>query len=137
MKPNDKICIRRDGTPMPEEERRYKEAVFARIQQDLREAFRKKELENQAKLIEAREKAGKPKLQATILEFPANRERWEAQVNEQRRAQGLPSLETARQIRKGMEVAPAPVGKVVSEWDPMKKFGEGCHRGPDDSDNNL
>jgi hypothetical protein len=43
-------------------------------------------------------------------------------INEQRREQGLPSLEMARQIRKGMEVAPAPQGKVLSNHDPIKLF---------------
>jgi hypothetical protein len=43
-------------------------------------------------------------------------------INEQRRAVGLPSLETARQIRKGLEVAPAPQGSVLSNHDPIKLF---------------
>src|SRR6478735_3169857 len=30
-------------------------------------------------------------------------------INEQRREQGLPSLETARQMRQSLEVVPAPV----------------------------
>jgi hypothetical protein len=58
-------------------------------------------------------------------------------LNEQRRQQGLPSLEMARQMRNSLEVVPAPAKKVVSEYDPMKKFGEGCHRGPLDSDSDL
>src|SRR6476646_9031288 len=71
MSNNDpKPCIRRDGTPMSEEERLYKEAVFARIKQDLYEGLRKKQLEDQAELIEAEAKAAKPKVEATVLEFP-------------------------------------------------------------------
>ena len=43
-------------------------------------------------------------------------------INEQRREQGLPSLETARQIRRGMGIGPAPQGKVLSNHDPIKLF---------------
>jgi len=54
MKPTDK-AIRRDGTPMSDEERKFKEAAFARIQQ---EALRKKMV------------APKPKLEGKVLGFP-------------------------------------------------------------------
>jgi hypothetical protein len=43
-------------------------------------------------------------------------------INEQRRQQGLPSLEIARQMRAGLEVAPAPEGTVLSNHDPIKLF---------------
>jgi hypothetical protein len=75
---------------------------------------------------------------AKILEFPPklseqelfrrkqvleqDRERLEAQIDAQRSAAGLPSLETARQIRKGLEVASASQGKVLSNHDPVKLF---------------
>jgi hypothetical protein len=78
------------------------------------------------------------KRKAKVLEFPPklseqeplrrqriieqDRERLEAQINEQRRAVGLPSLEAARQLRQGLEVASAPQGKVPSNHDPIKLF---------------
>jgi hypothetical protein len=78
----------------------------------------------------------KPK--AEVLEFPPkleeqelfrrkqvleqDKERLEAQIDAQRSAIGLPSLETARQIRKGLEVARASEGRVLSNHDPVKLF---------------
>ena len=53
-------AIRRDGTPMGEEERRYKEAAFARIKQQIRE-----------KLFPEEHKS------AEIVEFPAKLSEWE------------------------------------------------------------
>jgi hypothetical protein len=49
-------------------------------------------------------------------------------INEQRREQGLPSLETARQYRASLEIAPAPQGKVLSNHDPIKLFEDEIER---------
>jgi hypothetical protein len=43
-------------------------------------------------------------------------------INEQRREQGLPSLETARQYRASLEAMEAPEGKVLGNHDPIKLF---------------
>jgi hypothetical protein len=51
-----------------------------------------------------------------------DRNRLEERINEQRRETGLPSLENARQMRKGMEFAQATQGKVLSNHDPIKLF---------------
>jgi hypothetical protein len=46
---------------------RRKQEAFAQIRRDLREGLRKKQLEDRAKAISP----PKPKLEATVLEFPA------------------------------------------------------------------
>jgi hypothetical protein len=46
----------------------------------------------------------------------------EAQIDEQRREAGLPSLANARQMRKGLEFAQPSVGKVLGNHDPIKLF---------------
>jgi hypothetical protein len=108
MSNNDpKPCIRRDGTPMSEEERLYKEAVFARIKQDLYEGLRKKD-----------EKAAKPKVEATVLEFP-------------------PKLSEQELIRR-QQIIDQTWERVVEQRRELERLAErSCHRGPGDSDWNL
>jgi hypothetical protein len=110
-----------------------------------------------ADLYKRREEELRSRPKAKVLEFPPklseqeplrrqqiieqDRERLEAQINEQRLAAGLPSLETARQERKNLENAAEPVTKA-SGYDPVRKFqketmSERCHRGPLDSDHDL
>jgi hypothetical protein len=115
MKPNNRVCIWRDGTPMTDEERKFMEAANARIQRDLREGFRKKRLEDQAKLLEAEAKAAKPKLEATVLEFPAKLSEWE--------------------LLRRQQVIDQTWERVVEQRRELERMA--YHRDPEDSDWNL
>jgi hypothetical protein len=108
------VCIRRDGTPMSDEERRFKEAAFARIKQELREALRKKTLEDRANAMPP----PKPKLEGKVLEFP-------------------PKLSEHELLRRQMVIDQA-WERVLEERRELERMAErSCHRGPGDSDWNL
>ena|SRR6516164_1699763 len=113
MKPTNG-CIRRDGTPMSDEERRFKEAAFARIQQQLREALSKKMMEDRADAVPP----PRPKLEGKVLEFP-------------------PKLSEHELLRRQMVIDQA-WERVLEERRELERIAErSCHRGPGDSDWNL
>jgi len=103
-----RIAIRRDGTPMSEEERRYKEAVFARIKEDMWESFYQKFPWERPK----------PKPDATVLEFP-------------------PKLSEQELIRRQQIIDQAWERMVEQRRELERLSAQSCHRGPQDSDWNL
>jgi len=115
MKRMDKgVAIRRDGTPMSDEERKFKEAAFALISQELREAVRKKMLDNKANAVPA----PKPTLEGKVLEFP-------------------PKLSEHELMRRQLILDQAWERLLEQRHELERLLERSCHRGPLDSDWNL
>ena len=97
-----------------------KREVFAKIQQDLREAGRKKRLEDAAKKLEAeaRAKARKGDVEAKVLEFP-------------------PKLSEQELMRRQMIIDQAWERVLEQRRELDEERARSCHRGPGDSDWNL
>jgi hypothetical protein len=90
-----------------------REEAFSRICRELREGLRKKQLEDRARAIPP----PKPKLEATVLEFPLK-------LSEQ-------ALRRQRIIDQAWE-------RVLEERRRVEEVeARSCHRGPFDSDSNL
>jgi hypothetical protein len=99
---------------MSDEERKFKEAAFASIRQELREAVRKKALVDRANAAPP----PKPKLEGKVLEFP-------------------PKLSDQELLRRQMVIDQA-WERVLEERRELERLAErSCHRGPLDSDWNL
>jgi hypothetical protein len=93
---------------------RKKQEAFAQIRRDLREGLRKKQLEDQAKAIPP----PKPKLEATVLEFP-------------------PKLSDQELIRR-QQIIDQAWERVLEERRRLEEVAaRSCHRGSSDSDWNL
>jgi hypothetical protein len=93
---------------------RRKQEAFAQIRRDLREGLRKKQLEDRAKAIPP----PKPKLEATVLEFP-------------------PKLSEQQLIRR-QQIIDQAWERVLEERRELERVAaRSCHRGPCDSDWNL
>jgi hypothetical protein len=91
-----------------------REEAFSRICRDLREGLRKKQLEDRAKAIPP----PKPKVEATILEFP-------------------PKLSEQQLIRR-QQIIDQAWERVLEERRRVEDVAaRSCHRGPCDSDWNL
>ena len=141
MKP-ERQAIRRDGTPMSEEERKFLEAAFERIKRQLFSGRKP------AKVVQFPAKLSEQEM-LQLVEQDTERligykERLEEQINERRRAQGLPSLRAARAMRNAEteQYRHWREPEKVTKHDPIEQFekemaGKRCHRGPLDSDSNL
>jgi hypothetical protein len=91
-----------------------KQEAFAQIRRDLREGLRKKQLEDRARAIPP----PKPKVEATILEFP-------------------PKLSEQQLIRRQQLIDQA-WERVLEERRRLEEVAaRSCHRGPLDSDYDL
>jgi hypothetical protein len=91
-----------------------REEAFSRICRDLREGLRKKQLEDRARAIPP----PKPKLEATVLEFP-------------------PKLSEQELIRR-QQIIDQAWERVLEERLRLEEVAaRSCHRGPCDSDYNL
>ena len=97
-----------------DEERKFKEEAFARIRQDLREGLRKKLLEDRARTIPP----PKPKVEATVLEFP-------------------PRLSEQELIRRQLIIDQAWERVLEQRRELERQAVRSCHSGPFDSDYNL
>jgi hypothetical protein len=93
---------------------RRRQEAFAQICRDLREGLRKKQLEDRAKAIPP----PKPKLEATVLEFP-------------------PKLSEQQLIRR-QQIIDQARERVLEERRRVEEVAaRSCHRGPSDSDHDL
>jgi hypothetical protein len=90
---------------------RRKQEAFAQIRRDLREGLRKKQLEDRAKAIPP----PKPKLEATVLEFP-------------------PRLSEQELIRRQQIIDQAWERVLEKRRELERLAARSCHRGPFDSD---
>ncbi len=91
-----------------------REEAFSRIRRNLREGLRKKQLEDRARAIPP----PKPKLEATILEFP-------------------PKLSEQELIRR-QQMLDQAWERLLEEQRYLEELERGyCHRGPLDSDYDL
>jgi hypothetical protein len=93
---------------------RRKDEAFSRICRDLREGLRKKQLEDRAKAVPP----PKPKLEATVLEFP-------------------PKLSEQALIRRQRILDQAWERVLEARRRVEEVAARSCHRGPFDSDYNL
>ena len=99
---------------MSDEERKFKEAAFARISRELREAVRKKMMEDRANAVPP----PKPKPEARVLQFP-------------------PKLSEQELMRRQVIIDQA-WERLLEERRRLDEMAErSCHRGPYDSDWNL
>jgi len=93
---------------------RRKQEAFAQIRRELREGLRKKQLEDRAKAIPP----PKPKLEATVLEFP-------------------PKLSEQELVRR-QQIIDQAWERVLEERRRVEEAAaRSCHRGPSDSDDDL
>ena len=91
-----------------------REEAFSRICRELREGLRKKQLEDRAKAIPP----PKPKLEATVLEFP-------------------PKL-SEQQLMRRQQIIDQAWERVLEERRRVEEVvARSCHRGPSDSDYDL
>ena len=91
-----------------------REEAYSRICRVMREGLRKKQLEDRAKAVPP----PKPKLEATVLEFP-------------------PKLSEQQLIRR-QQIIDQAWERVLEERRELERVGaRSCHRGPCDSDWNL
>jgi hypothetical protein len=130
-----KEYILRNGEPMTEAQRAFAEERMEQIRKIL---HGEAPVEKEAKMYEFPSLLSAGRRERVIDQgLERLKELREAQINEQRKEQGLPSLRIGRQQRESQEYAPGPVKKIESGYDPFKRDGESCHRGPSDSDSDL